>query len=160
MSEINIPEFSIRPASEDDLSKVVELEKQSYPLPWTEAAFKGEMTKEYSRFLVLTDDETDSILAAYIVYWLTADECHVLNVTVHREWRGLGLGARMVRQAIQEALRSKAARVFLEVRKSNHAAVGLYQKLGFYIDHIKPRFYENGEDGYFMVLNLDKSNAV
>lgn len=157
--EIFIPEFSIRPASQDDLPKVLEIERASYLLPWSEQAFLGELQKHFSRFLVLTDDETDSILPAYIVYWMLGDECHVLNIAVHYEWRGLGLASRLLRQAINEAVRQGFRRVFLEVRKSNKPAIDLYQRLGFFIDHIKRGFYENGEDAYFMVLYLTTTSS-
>lgn len=152
------PSFSIRPAAEEDLSKIIELEKKCYPFPWTLEAFRMEFTKPFSNFLVLTDDETDSVIAGYIVYWLMFDECHILNVATDPEWRGLGFAEKLIRQAINSALRKDAKKVFLEVRKSNAGAIALYQKLGFFIDHIKKNFYEDGEDGYFMLLYLDKAN--
>ncbi len=52
--------YSLRPASDDDLAQVLEIENKSYPLPWTAEAFTQELEKPYSSFLVLTDDETDS----------------------------------------------------------------------------------------------------
>ncbi|MEW6055715.1 MAG: ribosomal protein S18-alanine N-acetyltransferase [Bdellovibrionota bacterium] len=159
MPEMNSESFSLRPATEDDLPLVLEIERVSYKRPWSREAFFEEMTRPYSQFLVLTDDETDNLVAAYVVYWLLFEECHILNVAVHLQWRGLGFAERLVRKAIDDALRKNMKRVFLEVRKSNAAATALYQKLGFFIDHIKPRFYEDGEDAYFMVLFLQKQNT-
>lgn len=150
--------FSIRPASEDDLPKILEIERKCYRTAWSEDAFRVELTKPFSRFLVFTDDETDEVVAGYIVYWMMFDECHVLNVAIDPEWRGLGLAETLMRQAINDAVRKDLQRVFLEVRKSNAAATGLYQKLGFFIDHIKKNFYEDGEDAYFMALYLNRSN--
>jgi len=77
-----------------------------------------------------------------------------LNVAVHPDWRGLGLGKRLVRQAIDMAVRKEMKRVFLEVRRSNAAAISLYKSAGFFIDHTKANFYENGEDAHFMVRFL------
>lgn len=164
MSEpIESTEFSVRPATDEDLSRVSEIERFAYLapcLPWSEAAFRAEIAKDFSHFHVLTDDETDSVIIGYIVYWLLHDECHILNVAIDPEWRGLGFAVRLVRTAINAAVKREFQRVFLEVRKSNVAAVALYQKLGFFIDHIKPHFYENGEDAYFMVLNLKQVNKI
>jgi ribosomal-protein-alanine N-acetyltransferase len=153
-----IPQFSFRPATEEDLPLILAIEKMAYPLPWKEEAFRAEFTKDYSEFLVLTDDETDSKLVGYIVYWLQGDECHVLNVTVDLNWRGLGLAMRLMRRAIDDAIHKDMQRVFLEVRKSNTAAIALYQKMGFFIDHAKKNFYDNGDDAYFMTLLLNKPN--
>lgn len=150
--------FSLRPASEEDLVQILNIERQAYPLPWKNEAFVDELTKPFSKFLVYTDDETDEVITAYIIYWLMFDECHILNVTVGLEWRGLGIAQKLVRQAMQDAIKKDMKRVFLEVRKSNHAAITMYQKLGFFIDHVKKSFYADGEDAFFMVLFLNQSN--
>lgn len=152
-------QLSFRPATEEDLVKILEIEKKSYPLPWTEAQFKEELSKPFSHFLVLTDDETDTEIAGYIVYWMLFEEVHILNVTVNLEWRGLGLGQRLIRNAVSDALKKDLKRLFLEVRKSNTAAVALYQKIGFFVDHVKKGFYADGEDAYFMVLFLQQKNT-
>ena len=159
--EVEGPKLSLRPATEDDLTAVLDIERRCYPAPcvaWTEEAFRGEIQKPFCHFLVLTDDETDSILVGYVVYWLLFDECHILNVAIHPDWRGQALGTLLVRNAINAAVKKEVKRVFLEVRKSNTGAISLYQKLGFFIDHIKTAFYENGDDCYFMVLYLEQSN--
>ncbi|MBI3542351.1 MAG: ribosomal protein S18-alanine N-acetyltransferase [Deltaproteobacteria bacterium] len=154
--------LSVRPASDDDLGAVLAIERVCYPEPciaWTEEAFRQEIEKPFSNFLVLTDDATDTILTGYIVFWLLFDECHILNVAVHPDWRGLGIATRLVRHAVAAAVKKDMKRVFLEVRKTNTPAVELYQRLGFFVDHVKPTFYENGDDAYFMVLYLNKSNV-
>jgi ribosomal-protein-alanine N-acetyltransferase len=161
MLEASPSQFSIRNATEDDLEAILKIEKLSYPPPaiaWSRDAFVVELDKPFAQFLVLTDDETDSVIGAYIVYWQLFDETHILNVAVSPDWRGLGFATRLIRHAINSAVQKEMKRVFLEVRKSNAAAAALYQKLGFFIDHIKPSFYENGEDAYFMVLYLNRSN--
>lgn len=153
-----IPAFSLRPAVKEDLEEILNIEEKAYPRPWTYDQFKEEFEKPYCSFLALTDDETDNIIAGYIVFWQIFDEVHILNVTVALDWRGLGFGKRLIRHAIDEGLRKDSKRVILEVRKSNDAAVTLYQKLGFYIDHIKKSFYSDGEDAYFMVLYLQQKS--
>lgn len=154
--------FSARPATEDDLPQILAIEKLAYPepcVPWSQQAFLEELKKPFSHFIVLTDDETDSTILGYIVYWQIFDECHILNVAVHPDWRGLGHAIRLVRLAINAAVRKDQKRLFLEVRTTNKPAIELYQRLGFFIDHTKPKFYENGDDAYFMVLYLNQKNT-
>ena len=155
---INDTPMSLRPATEEDLNAVLKIEAQSYPTPWTREQFKEEMQKPFANFLVLTDDETDSTVAGYVIYWIMFDEAHILNVTSALDWRGLGIGTRLVRHVISHALKKEVKKVFLEVRKSNSAAVALYQKVGFFIYHVKKSFYSDGEDAYFMQLFLEKQN--
>jgi ribosomal-protein-alanine N-acetyltransferase len=150
--------FSVRPASEEDLETICSIEFYSYPTPWTKNAFIEEMNKPFSNVIVMTDDETDSIVSGYIVFWIMFEECHILNVTVNREWRGLGYGVKLVRLAIDQALRKNCKKVILEVRKSNEAAIELYQKLGFFTESIKKNFYSDSEDAIFMAKFLEKEN--
>jgi ribosomal-protein-alanine N-acetyltransferase len=148
--------FSLRPATEDDLQKVVQIEQQVHLAPWTEEHFKQEMSKPYSQTLVLTDDETDTQIAGYIVVWFMFDECQILNVAVDEPFRGLGLAKQMIRKSIQLAFHKGLKKIVLDVRKSNMPAVQLYQALSFTITHIRKGFYSNGEDAYQMTLLLNE----
>lgn len=147
--------FSLRPATPDDLSAITEIERKVHVAPWTEEHFRSELAKPYSQVLLLTDDETDSKIAGYIVYWLMFDECQILNVVVDLPYRGLGFAKDMIRRAVAAAERKGAKKVELDVRKSNQPAVQLYQAMKFVIVHVRKGFYSNGEDAYQMTLFLD-----
>lgn len=150
-----IPPNSPRPATKDDLSSILRLEKGAHINPWVESHFVTEMSKPYSRVIVLTDDETDSVLFGYIVYWLIEEECHLLNCVVGENFRRQGLGKKLIQIAIHDAVRSQMKKFTLEVRHSNSAAIGLYQSIGFSITQVRKNFYSNGEDAYFMMLPLE-----
>lgn len=149
-------EWSLRPATRDDIPKVLEIEKICQPASWTADHFSAELEKSHSNFLIMTDDETDSKIAAFIVYWILMDECQILNLCVAPEFRRKGIAERLVRQAIKDAIRNNAKKVSLEVRKSNDQAINLYQKLGFVITHIQKELYSNKEDGYQMSLLFEE----
>ena len=144
--------MSLRPATEDDLPAILEIEQESYPEPWTEAHFKQEMKTPYSRVFVLTDDETDSIVLGYLVYWLQAEGTSLLNVAVGQKWRGLGLGRLLLSAMIKETVREEIPRAILEVRESNHKAISVYEHLGFRKTHERKQFYSNGESAVVMEL--------
>ena len=44
--------------------------------------------------------------------------------------------------------------ITLEVRVSNTPAINFYKKHGFEIETVKPHYYDNGEDAYYMVLKV------
>ena len=146
--------FSIRPATMEDLFTIVTIEKKIHVSPWTEDHFRAELVKPYSHFLLLTDDETDSQVAGYLVCWSLFDECQILNLGVDLPFRGLGFAKEMVRKAVDLAGKKGINKVVLEVRKSNLPAIQLYQGLHFSITHIRKAFYSNGEDAYQMTLSL------
>jgi ribosomal-protein-alanine N-acetyltransferase len=150
--------WSLRPATEDDLPRVLELERLCHPEPgnaWTEENLRAELLKPYGRFLVLTDDETDERISGYIVFWMMFDECHILNVAVDPEHRRRGIGRCLVRRAVGESVKKDFRKILLDVRKSNVGAAALYQGAGFVITHIRKGFYSNGEDAYQMALYMD-----
>jgi ribosomal-protein-alanine N-acetyltransferase len=144
--------MSLRPAVQDDLPQVMEIERESYPEPWTEKHFQQELTTPYARFLVLTDDETDSIVMGYLVYWVQAEGVSLLNIAVAQKWRRLGLGRIILATLINEAVREEIPRVILEVRESNTAAIHFYENIGFARTHTRPAFYSNGETAIVMEI--------
>ena len=147
--------LSPRPASTDDLAGLVRIEKQVHVSPWDEAHFAAEIEKSYSRVLVVTDDETDSVIAGYVVIWLMFDEAQILNIAVDLPFRGLGLARGLIRQVVSHAIKKEIRKVILDVRKSNAAAIALYQSMRFTIGQVRKGFYSDGEDAYTMVLDLD-----
>jgi len=147
--------YSLRPATEDDLPRIVEIEAAVHVAPWSGSQFHAEMEKPYCQVLVMTDDETDSVIAGYIVFWLMIDECQILNIVVEPQFRGQGLALQMMRKTISNAARAGMKRAILEVRRSNQPAIQLYQKLGFTITSVRKAFYSNGEDAYQMTLPLE-----
>jgi len=81
---------------------------------------------------------------------------HVTSISVLRSYRRLGLAKKLMVQS-QQAMASiyKASDVSLHVRKSNRAALGLYQDtLGFTVKSIENKYYADGEDAYAMQLSL------
>lgn len=147
--------FSLRPATIEDIPRVLQIENQVHLAPWSEENFNAEVLKPYSHFFLLTDDETDSIIAGYIVFWLMFDECQILNLAIDLPYRGLGLAKQMIRKAFVITSNKNISRIVLDVRKSNVPAIQLYQSLGFTIGYIRKSFYSNGEDAYQMTLSTE-----
>lgn len=150
-----LPATSIRPATSDDLDTVVAIEARVHLAPWTKANFEGESEKPYSTTWVLTDDETDSKVFAYLVFWALDDSIEILNLAVDLPYRGLGLAKLILQNVIREGVQRGAKRLILDVRKSNLPATSLYQRAGFVITQYRKAFYSNGEDAYHMSLPLD-----
>lgn len=153
--------FSIRPLTDDDLKSVLLIEAQSYPEPWKAAHFEAELKKPYTRALVLTDDETDTVVVGYIVYWVQAEGISLLNVAVEPKWRGFGFGMKLMQEMIKEAVADDISRIVLEVRQSNESAIRLYESIGFKATHQRKNFYSNGETALVMEIKTsDASNMI
>jgi ribosomal-protein-alanine N-acetyltransferase len=148
---------SLRPMVEDDLSSVGIIESQSYPTPWTRTHFLDEMNKPFARCYVLTDDETDSMVIGYIVYWLQAEGVSLLNIAIDPKWRGFGFGMKLMQAMIKEAVQEDISKVMLEVRESNKNAIALYESIGFKVTHVRKKFYADGENA--LVMEIKTSDA-
>lgn len=81
---------------------------------------------------------------------------HITSLAVKRTNRRLGLAQKLMDQASRAMIECFNARyVSLHVRKSNRAALHLYQNtLKFEISEIEPKYYADGEDAYAMKRDL------
>ena len=55
----------------------------------------------------------------------------MLNLCIHPEQQGAGLGRELLSHLLAQAAAGKVRSVFLEVRASNAAAIALYDTTGF-----------------------------
>ena len=142
----------IRAASEADLDAIDEIERLSFPAPWPRETFAGELTREWARIDV---GVVDGRVVAFDNYWLVTTELHVLVIATHPTMRGRGYGAQLLDHAIAAAVATGCALATLEVRRSNTAAIGLYERAGFKTVHVRARYYQDdGEDALVMLRGL------
>ncbi len=141
----------LRLAKESDLSAVLVIEQASFPLPWTEAAFRSEISNPCSWLWVV---EERSIVTGYVCLWFIHDEGQIVNVAVLPEYRRCGIGKMILHHVLQEATIRGIRSLSLEVRGSNLFAIDLYKSFGFKEVTIRKRYYENGEDALFMVCDV------
>jgi len=125
-----------------DLGPIVEIERASFSAPWTEDMFRWELQNaDVAAIWILK--EADGRVAAFCCVWGVVDELHVNNVAVRPEARGRGLAIRLLEHVMAEAAGRGAERVTLEVRRSNQAALNLYQKLGFLVTGVRRNYYSD-----------------
>jgi ribosomal-protein-alanine N-acetyltransferase len=147
--------FVIRRAEQADLLDVFRLERSTFPQPWPFSAFESFLGEP--GFLVLTR-AADPTVVGYVVSDTTPnygrDIGHVKDLAVHPDARRQGLGCDLLHTALTVLAVEGAALVKLEVRASNDAALSLYRSEGFEPLRRVPRYYDDGEDAYVMVLEL------
>jgi len=86
---------------------------------------------------------------------------HITSLAVLRSHRKLGLATKLMTQAQKSMVETfNASYVSLHVRKSNRAALNLYQNtLGFYVHEIEAKYYADDEDAYAMRKDLKEKRT-
>lgn len=153
----------LRDAFASDLPRIHEIERLAYATPWSLKSFERELTLPFSKIVVaglgastggLDGASADDRIVGFLCRWLVADECHILNIAVHPEYRRRGVGFHLLNSTIAEAVSKQASCVTLEVRRANVAARQLYRKLKFEERRLRRHYYGPGEDAIVMELQL------
>jgi len=134
-----------RLADEADLDAVAALEAKSFSNPWTRDMLARELAQsDVARVYVLR--RPDATVAAFCACWVIGDELHINTIAVDGAHRREGLATRLLRFVFAEVAAAKVRSVTLEVRRSNTAALGLYERLGFRIEGVRPNYYVHPDE--------------
>ncbi len=136
----------------EDIDELLEIERASFPSPWTREAFLTELKERSSSCFLVAKSE--GRVVGYAGFWLIFDEAHITNLAVHPGYRKKKIGERLIRFLLKLAVSKGAKRATLEVRPSSLAAQNLYKKFDFEIRSIQKGYYsDTGEDALIMWNN-------
>ena len=122
--------IKIVPMNADHLEELEKLERLCFSRPWSRKMLSEELENQCAAFLVAQDGETGQVIG-YAGLLVVADEGYITNVAVFPEYRRQGVAAKLLAVFENFARGNHLAFLTLEVRESNRAAIGLYEKLGF-----------------------------
>ncbi|MDX1443815.1 MAG: ribosomal protein S18-alanine N-acetyltransferase [Gammaproteobacteria bacterium] len=156
-----VPETALarfRPMRDTDLPAVMQTETAAYPHPWTEGIFRDCLRAGYNCWVIEQGDR----LVGHAVMSVAVGECHILNICVHPDLQGHGLGRRLMEHLLRLARGYGAKMALLEVRPSNMAAVAMYESMDFSEVGRRRNYYPDGpghngdrEDALVMALGLE-----
>lgn len=147
--------IKIRRMEMKDIDAVCEMEEEAFSMPWHRESFIEMMNNPDALYLTAEyDDSVTPVGCAGFIKVL--DEGNICNIVVNKEYRRLGIGDRLVKSMIEMGREQYGINAFtLEVRVSNMAAIGLYEKLGFINEGVRPGFYDRPrEDAYIYWLRF------
>lgn len=104
---------------------------EALPLVQVQAFVRSSVDHDAAQYVAIADERVVG-WCDILAHWAHALR-HVgsLGMGVHADFRGQGLGERLLRTTIAHAVRNGIYRVTAEARTDNVAAIGLYEKLGF-----------------------------
>ena len=126
--------------SDADLDAVAALEARCFSNPWTREMMAAELQRSSAAHVFLLR-QPDGPIAAFCSCWIVLDELHVNTIAVDEPHRRAGVGRALMEHVLEAAARLGATRATLEVRESNAAARGLYERLGFSVAAVRRNYY-------------------
>jgi ribosomal-protein-alanine N-acetyltransferase len=133
----------------EDREAIVMLESESFSNPWSGETFDRMLDVPVCRVFVART--SDGRIVGFCACWLIQDELHINTIAVSPALRGQGIGSRLISEVL--AL-TGVERATLEVRRSNEAALRLYEKFGFRVTAVRHKYYDNPEeDGLILWRN-------
>ena len=155
---VSLPPYVVEEARPDDVDALASLERRCYTHPWSVRGFREALRRgEHGLVLVArapAGADPERGILGYCVIETAADELHVHNLAVRPEYRGGGLGRRLLVIALAIGGRRGARVALLEVRESNRPAIALYHSMGFASVAVRRNYYSQpSEDA--LVLRKD-----
>ena len=139
------------------VAQVAAIEQACFSEPWSEAAFRSELTNPQALTLVALRQDR---VTGFVNLAFAADTADINTVAVDGAYRRQGIGRRLL-LAAEAWLEGQVSAYFLEVRQSNAPAIALYQSLGYQQVGVRPRYYHKpDEDGLLMRKDIKKDDLT
>jgi len=137
----------------EDIPDILIIEREAFTMPWTEEAFRNELThNHFAKYMVM---ELEGRIIGYAGLWAIVDEAHVTNIALLGKYRGRKWGERLLEELMKTASYLGMKSITLEVRVSNEVAQNLYRKKGFRSAGTRKGYYsDNREDALIMWADL------
>jgi len=132
------------------LRRVLEIEEQLYPRPWTPRTFASELQQMKNGIRYYLVAYVGDIMAGYGGLMFSGEDAHVTNVAVDPDFQGRGVATEIMLDLCTIARDRGCTAMTLEVRHTNVAAQNLYRRFGFVPAGIRKKYYENTDDAIIM----------
>lgn len=143
-------DVTVEKMNESHLDDVAEIENACFAHPWSRKDLEAQLSIDTSHFIVAS---LNGRAVGYMGLQIFSGEGYVTNVAVLPEYRRRGIAETLIAAQMKNDMRF----ITLEVRKSNAAAIALYEKSGFENVGIRPKFYTDPtEDAVIMTKYFEE----
>ena len=141
---------TVRRVHSEDLATLTSLEAASFPDAWGEGAIRSHLASDSAVSLIAEGDTGEAL--GYLLGLSLVGEGELLRIAVTNPARRAGVGKAILHSFLDILKENGAEACFLEVRKSNEAAIALYRGSGFLPVGERKNYYKNPtEDALLMV---------
>ena len=139
----------VRRAELSDLDDLVALEEQSFAGDrLSRAQYRRHLDSESAQVLVASANHRRFLGTAVVFFRKGSKVARLYSIATQAEARGKGVGSALIEAAELAARRKRRHALRLEVRTDNHAAIRLYERLGYARIGRYASYYEDGADAW------------
>ncbi|MCR4716998.1 MAG: ribosomal protein S18-alanine N-acetyltransferase [Lachnospiraceae bacterium] len=138
----------IRPLAPEDVETIADIDSKCISNPWSKKDFEDFFKYMDNHYLVA---ECDGKMVGFVGFMKYVDEGDITRIAVLPEYRKNHIAEALMDKLFALVSANGVKTIRLEVRESNEAAKGLYNKLGFKEDGVRKNYYSSPvEDGIVM----------
>jgi ribosomal-protein-alanine N-acetyltransferase len=126
--------------SPNQIDEILAIEQVSFTNPWTREMYRAELENRGVSYCYLAKDQAGQTVG-FCSFWRVLDELHINNLAVMPHRRRGGVASALLTHVLREGVALGATRATLEVRRSNEAARGLYERFGFTVTNVRHAYY-------------------
>jgi ribosomal-protein-alanine N-acetyltransferase len=158
-------DFTIRCADMEDINDIMRINHttlpENYPYP-----FFVEVMRRYPKSFIVA--EKDGRIVGYMMNRIEKgmsgsftptlhrlNKGHVVSIAVLPEYRGKGIGKKLMLEGMKAMKEYGADEFILECRITNEPALAMYKSLGFTVVRELRGYYHDGESAYLMSRKAD-----
>ena len=140
--------FRIRRATPTDLPALLALERSAFTTDHLSPRQYRQHLDSPTALVLAAVDATGLLGKAVVFFRRESDLARLYSIAVADGARGRGIGEALLTAIERAARRRGAARMRLEVRQDNAAAIRLYERRGYTRFTECPGYYEDGADAW------------
>ena len=151
----------VRRCTLEDIEGVIEVNEEELPEDYPYFFYKSILDNYPESFLVACNSNEEII--GYVMWRVERTPAitslklknngHLVSIAVSKDYKRLGIAITLLSHSMKKIKKYKIDEFVLEVRVSNYEAINLYKKFNFQTHSIKEKYYRDGENAYYMILN-------
>ena len=122
---INLKDIYIQKSKSSHIDSIYSISNSNIKNSWSIKLFNEDFNSIFSEYFSLMYKNQ---VIGFLSVWIIIDEITITNISIHNDYRGLGLSNYLMEYLI---INYNEYTILLEVRESNNIAINLYKKFNF-----------------------------
>jgi [ribosomal protein S18]-alanine N-acetyltransferase len=132
--------YQIKNLTLHDLPSVMDIGQRAYNISWSATMMRDTIQAAHTQVWGIYEEES-MLCVGFGVLSIIIDEAELLMLCVDPDYQRRGFGSNLLKFLIEKAKYGKVDNFYIEVRKSNKPALGLFEKHEFNKLSVRKDYY-------------------